>query len=336
MANLVDRPAAPASAHLAGHLGWVKGLLQGMRAGRPQVLISVVQVKGSAPRDEGARMWVDAHKAWNTIGGGHLELQAIELARQMLAQAGPRAQVRHYALGPSLGQCCGGAVWLAFEYFQPGDLGWCEDVQAHIAQGRKAMRKVNLSSGSSRLDFLGEAPTDAPLGSSWDEASGMLTDVVGGHTLQVVVCGAGHVGKAIVQLLGTLPVSVFWLDPRDDAWPDSIPDNVTLVQGDAADVVDCPDDAYWLVLTHSHALDLEIIQNVFRHKPFCFLGLIGSKTKNARFRSQLSRRFPQELVDRMVCPIGLVQTSSKLPAVIAVSVVAQLAPLIHPGLGERS
>ena len=141
------------------------------------------------------------------------------------------------------------------------------------------------------------------------------------------VCGAGHVGQAIVNLLGTLPVQVIWLDPRDGVWPETLPSNVRCLQGDEADVVDCPDNACWLVLSHSHALDLAIVQAVMAHKPFRFLGLIGSETKKARFESRLRDRFPASLVQRLTCPIGLVQTSSKLPEVIAVSVVAQLLAL---------
>src|SRR5690606_4084285 len=129
----------------------------------------------------------------------------------------------------------------------------------------------------------------------------------------------GHVGKAIVRVLAELPVRVAWLDPREDEWPAHLPDNVRCLNGDADDVPDFPDGACWLVLTHSHALDLEIVERVLQHKSFRFLGLIGSDTKRAKFRARLLRKFPSRLVDRVVCPIGIVETSSKLPGVIAVS-----------------
>jgi xanthine dehydrogenase accessory factor len=81
------------------------------------VLVTVDQVQGSGPREAGAWMAVGAHQVINTIGGGHLEFQAIELARQRLAQADALAPAQNlrFALGPSLGQCCGGVVHLKFQ-----------------------------------------------------------------------------------------------------------------------------------------------------------------------------------------------------------------------------
>lgn len=339
---------------------WLQATQNSLRRGEPVVLVTVAQVKGSAPRDAGAKMWVDAFGAHDTVGGGHLEQQAIELARQMLADAGrQRRQTIRYPLGARLGQCCGGVVWLSFEYLDRRDLRWCDELASRLELEEAVQRRVIVpldgvdasgfvdqgesdvaiaAGGGSAFTGAGDTARDAGGGAPsaaethfcthWDARSGLLTDVVSAPALDVVVCGAGHVGRAIVRLLGDLPVRVVWLDPRDDWWPETIPENVVCLEGDADDVRDCPDNAYWLILTHSHALDLEIIERVFRHKPFRFLGLIGSATKKARFISQLRQRFPAELVARMQCPIGLVSTSSKLPSVIAVSVVAQLLPLL--------
>lgn len=85
-----------------------------LRAG-PVCLVRVVETAGSVPREAGTWMAVGTTGLWGTIGGGHLEWQAIQLARERLAQAAPDALRRRYALGPSLGQCCGGAVVLRFE-----------------------------------------------------------------------------------------------------------------------------------------------------------------------------------------------------------------------------
>lgn len=327
------------------HGRWVGAALRCLNSGGSLVLITIVRALGSTPRDAGTRMWVDAQGSHATIGGGHLELQAIDNARSMLADTdAPAAQIRHYALGPSLGQCCGGAVWLAFERLDAGDLSWCEAYQALLDSGASIRRTRHFP----KLD----APLDAGHGSAakpepevalepldplvvtqpdaiWEDSHSLLVDMTPGAAPLVVVCGAGHVGKAIVRVLAELPVSVVWLDPREDEWPAYLPDNVLCVNGDADDVPDVPDDAYWLVLTHSHALDLDIIEQVMRHKSFRYLGLIGSKTKAAKFRSRLLRKFPAAMVDRVVCPIGIVETSSKLPGVIAVSVAAQLVGLLE-------
>lgn len=86
-------------------------------AGVPGVVVEVSAARGSVPRERGTRMLVSAAQALGTVGGGHLELLAIEIARGMLAGPLPGAVEpfeRHFPLGPALGQCCGGAVTLRF------------------------------------------------------------------------------------------------------------------------------------------------------------------------------------------------------------------------------
>lgn len=309
---------------------WQPEALEGLRAGQPTVLVTVVRSAGSAPRGGGAKIWVNATQTWGTIGGGHLEYQVIALAREVLTSTdAPKRRVQRYALGPSLGQCCGGVVWLALERLDATDLGWCDEVDAALQQRRSVIRRVTFGDSSPVQIQPLEQPT---IGfnvdqARWDDALGVLEDRIMSASLTIVVCGAGHVGRAIINVLGTLPLNVIWLDPRDDLWPEQVPPNVQCLQGDAQDVRDLPDHACWLVLTHNHALDLEIVQEIMARKPFRFLGLIGSATKKARFVSRLRRQFPEDLVARMQCPIGLVKTSSKLPEVIAVSAVAQLLSL---------
>lgn len=294
----MERPDIPVQAHLHE---WLAALAQRLSRGQPQILVSVVKTQGSTPRDAGARMWVGSDFIVDTVGGGHLEWKAIAQARQMLEQPKPGPRLERYPLGPGLGQCCGGVVWLMFEYLDRDDALWCAQIAETLAHGGSMARTVILD-GHEIVDVWSVPP------------------------VQIVVCGAGHIGTHIVKLLAALPFQVTWLDPRG-CWPDTIPGNVRVVQGDADDVPDMPEHAYWLILTHNHALDLAIIDGVFRHKSFAFLGLIGSKSKKARFVSRLSQRHNPELVERLICPLGIVQTSSKLPAVIAVSVVAQLLGL---------
>lgn len=85
--------------------------------GHPAIVIEVSQVRGSAPRPAGTRMVVSAEQSAGSIGGGHLELRAIHTARAMLQAGTPSAHTchtEHHALGPSLGQCCGGTVDLSY------------------------------------------------------------------------------------------------------------------------------------------------------------------------------------------------------------------------------
>jgi xanthine dehydrogenase accessory factor len=85
-------------------LGWRK----------PAVVIEVTQALGSAPRAAGTRMLVSAREAVGSIGGGHLELKAIDYAREMLRTNELAPHSQHFPLGPALGQCCGGAVTLGY------------------------------------------------------------------------------------------------------------------------------------------------------------------------------------------------------------------------------
>ncbi len=93
-----------------------------LAAGRAAVLVSVSEARGSVPREVGTRMLVTADETLGTVGGGHLEWQAIARAREMLGSDLLPTQSVHYPLGPALGQCCGGAVTLSFERLQPAHL----------------------------------------------------------------------------------------------------------------------------------------------------------------------------------------------------------------------
>ncbi len=250
--------------------------LQWLQAGRPAVVVEVAAARGSVPREAGTRMLVAAGEVQGTIGGGHLELRAIADARALLQGRDiPRRQ--HVALGPSLGQCCGGALDLQFTPLA--------DAQAHTW------------------------PMPAPR-----------------FTLQLY--GAGHVGRAIVRLLATLPCQVQWIDERESEFPaDPLPTNIqyVCVEPVQAEVAKAPPGAFYLVLTHSHDLDLALAQAILARGDFAFFGLIGSKTKRARFERRLIERgFDATTVSRMVCPIGLPGITGKAPEVIAVAVVAQL------------
>lgn len=253
-------------------------------AGAPAVVVEVARTAGSAPRDAGARMLVSATRVLGTIGGGHLELIAIDNARTLLARVPDFEPVeRRYPLGPALGQCCGGAVTLRF---------------------------ARLDHGAARA-----WPLPAPR-----------------FFLQLY--GAGHVGRAIVRLLAGLPCRVQWIDAREDEFPpEPTPPHVERVCVDPveAEVAAAPADACYLVLTHRHDLDLRIAEAVLRRGDFRYLGLIGSRTKRARFLHRYEARgIPAATLARMTCPIGVPGIAGKEPEVIAVAVVAQLLQLPLP------
>lgn len=275
---------------------------QWLREARAAVVVEVAQADGSVPRGAGTRMLVDAGSIVGTIGGGHLEWKAIEAARDMLVRGDATREAR-YALGPSLGQCCGGAVTLRW----------------------------------SRL-------TDDAL-AAWPEPQPLF---------ELQLYGAGHVGQAIARLLAGIDCEVDWIDEREamfaafdragprtggPAAPAAIdegrvedvaspwPPHIRPVAVDAveAEVARANANARYLVLTHSHDLDLRITEAILRRGDFAFLGLIGSKTKRARFAHRFEAiGIDPKLIERITCPIGIEGIAGKEPEVIAVSVVAQL------------
>ncbi len=139
--------------------------------------------------------------------------------------------------------------------------------------------------------------------------------------------GAGHVGRALVLALAPLDFEIRWIDPRDDAFPSVVPGDVRRIQSrnPVKELTKLPDDAFVMVMTHSHALDFDIVHGALETGRFAYVGLIGSTTKRARFQSRLRQVGMDQMdIDRLVCPIGIEGIKSKQPPVIATSVAADL------------
>lgn len=306
----------------------------------PAILVTVASVAGSAPREPGAKMLVTANAQFDTIGGGHLEMRACEIARGMLAGSEER-RIERFALGASLGQCCGGVVHLAFERLGQSAFHCYTSLDRHYCDKRDSWRLVAIDTPlppvlvdldgqclagepASAPDFNRELPChlmkDAQ-GCVW------LVDPCRTHRPLLVLFGAGHVGTAIVHALASLPCDVIWVDERDDMFPAELPINVKIEVTDAPEaVVDAvPPGTTYLVLTHSHALDQRLSEAILKRANAGWFGLIGSKTKRMQFEHRLRERgiSPNRLAD-MVCPIGIGGIAGKTPAVIAASVCAQL------------
>lgn len=242
---------------------WLGALANARAHGIGATLVTILETEGSAPREGGTKMLVTADGQTGSIGGGHLELKALEKARALLADTTARPHIERYALGPSLGQCCGGSVTLLFEPFAAA---------------------------------------------AWN----------------VWIFGAGHVGKALVHQLAGLPLRVVLADARPAQFPDALPANCTkLVESVLEDAVkDVQPGAAALVMTHSHDLDLMLVERLLRRGDLSYVGLIGSASKRKRFEARLSAKG----VDwkDLVCPIGLPTIDDNHPHAIAIGVAAQL------------
>lgn len=248
---------------------WIERLSELRAQGRPCAVVVVTGIRGSAPREPGARMIVaDGRLEWGTIGGGNLEKLAIEHAAALLGEGKGVSESVAYPLSEKAGQCCGGEVTLFFETF-------------HWVQRR------------------------------------------------VVVFGAGHVAQALGGLAPYLGAKVQLIDGRSE---DEIQPRLPVVRDFEVLFIDAPEEevdaipasSLVLVMTHSHALDLEIVARAVRRGVFPYIGLIGSERKWARFRQRLAQRgFTEEEIARVRCPIGATETS-KEPRAIAISTAAEL------------
>lgn len=257
---------------------WICALADLHAAGQPCVLVTLIEERGSTPRNAGAKMVVTATTAFDTIGGGNLEFKALGIARELLGSGERQSRLERFSLGASLGQCCGGAAVVLFEPLgQP---------QAHIA-----------------------------------------------------VFGAGHVGRALVPLLASLPCRVRWVDAREQEFPDTLPAGVeAIVTDDPVEEVErLRPGSYCLVMTHDHQLDLALSEAILRRDGIHWFGLIGSRTKRARFEHRLrDRGVTADALARMRCPVGLDAVKGKLPMEIAVSIAAEIISIYNASFGHGS
>ncbi|HZH53302.1 MAG TPA: xanthine dehydrogenase accessory protein XdhC [Microvirga sp.] len=280
-------------------------------------LVSVHDVKGSAPREVGARMVVRPDGAFHgSIGGGQLEFMMLDIARDMLGRHERKACIVDQALGPDLGQCCGGRVKVLVETFDRRDL---EDIEPLVAAEGEGIFEVECRLADGRVVRDLSSAVGDDMGTQWRETHGE-------DRTPVLLFGAGHVGRALVLALAPLPFSVRWLDDREDAFPGHVPANATPVRmkDPAAEIAGAPANALILVMTHDHPLDMAITAAALG-RGFPYVGLIGSATKRARFEKRFREMgLTEAQIRALVCPIGLPGIKAKEPAVIAASVAAQL------------
>ncbi|WP_411881572.1 xanthine dehydrogenase accessory protein XdhC [Polaromonas sp. YR568] len=259
-------------------------------ASAPAVLVQVADTQGSVPREAGTWMAVFADALVGTIGGGHLEYEAIARARALLEKAdapqaaGPPLRV---ALGPSLGQCCGGVVQLRFERVGAADA-------AELARrlGRRHFTPVALFGGGHVGHALAQVLAPLPFALSWiDSRDGVFPASVPPR----VACEHSEPVQAAVP--GLAPQS-----------------RVLIMSFSHAEDLD--------VLA-------ACLKRQRERGDLPYMGLIGSKTKWATFRRRLEARgFTAAELAHVTCPIGVPGINGKEPEVIAVAVAAQLLQTI--------
>lgn len=200
----------------------------------------------------------------------------------------------------------------------------------HGTIGGGALEFTAIEMARAMLDRReGEMQTHSlPLGPALGQCCGgrvsVMLEPILPPPLRVLLFGAGHVGRALVTILGTLPARVVWVDNRADMFPTALPDNVTALASDRPEeqVTLQARFTHVLVMTHDHALDYRLVRTALAGPGPAFVGLIGSATKRARF----VRRLTAEKIDtsRLICPIGLPAIQGKHPGEIALAVAAQI------------
>jgi len=334
-------------------LAWLEALPELLRRGAPVALVVTANGRGSTPRESGATMLVTADAMVGTIGGGHLEFEALAVARAALDKAGSPSWIVRFPLAARLGQCCGGVTTLVFSVLHEPDAEWVEHALACMQAGTPFALATPIGNSTANgrlivtanatLGTLGDRGVD---GAAVAAARGQLATqrgdaVIAGasdfsilvHTMHpdpfhVLVFGNGHVARSLVHVLGALPVRVRWIDARESDFPPHVPDNVEVIVSDAPDeeVERAPTGACVVVMTHSHALDFDIVEAALRRDDWRYLGLIGSRAKRAQFERQLAMRGKVAGLARVVCPVGVSAANlrSKEPGVIALGVATEL------------
>lgn len=335
----------------------IDDIIKGIERWDRVVRVTVTHCLGSSPREAGAHMIVAADDFEGSIGGGKLEFLALQQARAMLKKdtgqqtCWPR-QTENFVLGTELRQCCGGVVWLLFEYFDDNHQQALTRQAKALLPGDFLIHDINgegpllVSSGDmatiERFSILAQALDEVPAGPL------MLKDQQGRAqwfiepaqpvSPPLVIYGAGHVGRALVRVLEGTPFDISWVDINKQRFPAHIREGVKrVIAADPADHARTVEaGAFHVVMTHSHQIDLQICRNVLQTDQSGFLGLIGSETKKTKFLNRLRK---DGLSDRALnvfhCPVGLGDWSGKQPSIIAISIAAQLIDEYDKGLMSK-
>ena len=281
--------------------------------------VLILKTFGSAPRDEGTTMLIWDSGQFGTIGGGELEYQVTQLAKKIIID-NKGSRIKKFSLGPDMGQCCGGAVELLIEILDETKVKFISVDDGFFA------RPVFKDEKSLNVQALIKSYRNKSVPIKTSFKDGWLFEPVTKEKELIWIYGAGHVGTAIANILSKLnQFSITCIDTSQDRYPDNFPKTVEkLITKNPAQIVQyAPSKAHHLILTYSHALDLEICHQLLQHN-FATAGLIGSKTKWARFKKRLNElNYTFEQINTIICPIGE-PSFGKSPYEIAIGVASML------------
>ena len=310
---------------------WIDDLVDLAAAAERVVVVTVAGVRGSAPREVGAKMLVTEKETLGTIGGGQLEYECSRIAFDMLGHD-EQPVVRKFPLGTAMGQCCGGVVDILFESIASGMPGWLRELSA-LHRGYDRHKGVvtpesvyELDDRAMKAEELDDARSSLESRRAAHQCNDWFFEPVVGNEFNIAVFGAGHVGSAVVRSLSALDCTIRWVDNRRNVFGNT-PINVRTIEAvdPTLEVAALPPGSCYLVMTHSHALDFEICDRILRRGDAAYCGLIGSVTKRRRFEKRYREQgMSNAVLEHLVCPIGVDGISGKKPAEIAVAVSAEV------------
>ncbi len=326
---------------------WITDLSDLVERNEQSVLVTVASVRGSAPREVGAKMIVTGRETIGTIGGGQLEYQCARIACEQLKrnEASSAELIRRIALGANCGQCCGGVVDVMFESISARGAAWLSRLSEVREQRDSTVMATStkrpgikvLVSNDTCTAFGDNSHCPEPVVSAAKlmlaendvarTVDDFLLEPIRPTTFNIAVFGAGHVGTATVEVLSRLDCNIRWVDSRGNIFPSTLPNNVQAVESaePAREVLAMPAGSMFLVMTHSHPVDLDICARVLQREDFAYCGLVGSNSKRRRFERLMKKQgLSNRLLERLVCPIGVTGVGGRKPAEIAIAVAAEV------------
>ena len=332
---------------------WIEELSDLTAANEAVVLVTIAGVRGSAPREVGAKMIVTAKESVGTIGGGQLEHECTRIAVDLLGGENTTL-LRRFPLGAAMGQCCGGVVEVLFEALSAGLPEWLRDLRTLHGQREKAARVTRVSRNECAVITAGQVygsraqPIPGPVagralellatGTHGERVDDWFIDTIIATNFNIAVFGAGHVGTALIAALSRLDCNIRWIDGRRNIFC-STPANVRAIESPqpALEVAAMPPASCYFVMTHSHALDFDICDRILRRKDASYCGLIGSLSKRRRFEKRFRQQgLEQGVIDTLICPIGIAGISGKKPAEIAVAAAAEVLQAYEQAMKSSS
>ena len=252
-------------------------------------LIELITVKGSSPREVGAWMLASPQKCLNTIGGGVLEFSMVAEAKKMMEDRSEDKLSFKSNLNPEFDQCCGGVVSCQISI---------------VTKSTMKMIEKRIKNEISKYKSL-------------------------------YLFGAGHVGKSVIKLGLNLPLKITVTDSRLDLvrglqnqfrdYVDTIKFNVDAIPERI--IKSSPENSAYLVMTHSHATDFSLIEEILSLKKIGYVGMIGSKSKKISLQKYLKRKnISDNTADLVKCPIGrpIKFSGRKSPEVIAALTISDI------------